>query len=68
MSPDFKPNRVDVQFVKCNEAPIKPLIEALSFIKNKTHWGAALRFGYLKIPAEDFALIARAMGAEHLVM
>ena len=62
MAPDFKPYRIDVQFARCNEAPIKPLIEELSFIKSKTHWGAAFRFGQLKIPAKDFALIAGAMG------
>ena len=62
MSPDFKPYRVDVDFRPCREAPIKPLIDKLSFIKNKTSWGAAFRFGQLKIPAQDFALIAEAMG------
>jgi hypothetical protein len=61
MAPDFKPYRVDVRFLPCTEAPIKPLIEQLTFIKSKTHWGAAFRFGQLKIPAADFALIARAM-------
>jgi hypothetical protein len=64
MSEDFKPYRVDVKFVKSKEAAIKPLIDKLSFIKSKTHWGAAFRFGYLKVPAEDFALIAAAMGAK----
>jgi hypothetical protein len=64
MSEDFKPYRVDVKFVKSKEAAIKPLIEKLSFIRSKTHWGAAFRFGYLKVPAEDFALIATAMGAK----
>ncbi len=64
MSTDFKPYRVDVVFLKAKEAPIKPLVEGLSFIKNKTHWGAAFRFGYLKVPPEDFRLIARAMGVE----
>jgi hypothetical protein len=63
MSPDFVPYRVDVQFEECSEARIKPLIESLSFIKNKTHWGSAFRFGYLKVPADDFAIIARAMNA-----
>ncbi|MDB5946470.1 MAG: hypothetical protein JWQ33_1496 [Ramlibacter sp.] len=62
MSGDFKPYRVDVGFLKAEEAPIKPLIEHLSFIKSKTHWGAAFRFGYVKVPPEDFALIAAAMG------
>jgi predicted RNA-binding protein len=67
MSANFKPYRADVQFSRCKEAPIKPLIEKLSFIKNKTHWGAAFRFGQLKIPAKDFALIAEAMGCVSLV-
>src|SRR5262249_6870414 len=62
MSPGFKPYRVDVQFMKCKEAPIKPLIGRLSFIKSKTHWGAAFRFGQLKVGAADFLLIAKAMG------
>jgi predicted RNA-binding protein len=61
MSPEFKPFRVDVHFHACREAQIRPLINELSFIKNKTHWGAAFRFGQVKIPAADFALIARAM-------
>ena len=41
MSPDFKPYRVDVEFARCDEASIKPLIERLSFIRSKTHWGGA---------------------------
>jgi hypothetical protein len=64
MSEDFKPYRVDVKFAKSKEAAIKPLIEKLSFIRSKTHWGAAFRFGYLKVPVEDFVLIASAMGAK----
>ena len=62
MTPDFKPYRLDVTFLESREAPIKPLVDGLSFIRNKTHWGAAFRFGQLKIPAEDFDLIAQAMG------
>ena len=64
MADDFKPYRVSVSFIKAREAPVKPLIESLSFIKSKTHWGAAFRFGYVKVPAEDFQLIARAMDAD----
>jgi hypothetical protein len=64
MTGDFKPYRVDVRFLKAKEAPIRPLIQALSFIKSKTHWGAAFRFGYVKVPGEDFNLIAKAMGVE----
>ena len=62
MSPDFKPFRVDVQFHDCQDAPIKPLIDRLSFIRDKTHWGAAFRFGYLRVPEADFQRIAQAMG------
>jgi hypothetical protein len=63
MTPDFKPYRVDVRFMRCRAAPIKPLIHGLSFIKNKTRWGAAFRFGHLKISMGDFKMIAEAMGA-----
>jgi len=62
MSPDFKPYRVDVDFLEVKDAPIRPLIERLSFIKDKTHWGAAFRFGQLRVPSADFMLIAEAMG------
>jgi hypothetical protein len=62
MSPDFAPYRVDVSYLDCCEAPIKPLVEQLSFIRSKTHWGATFRFGQIKIPAGDFALIDQAMG------
>lgn len=61
MSEDFEPYRVDVTFYPSREAPIKPLVERLSFIRSKTHWGAAFRFGYVKVPQADFAFIADAM-------
>ena len=64
MTDDFKPYRLDVRFLKTREAPIKPLVNDLSFIKSKTHWGAAFRFGQVKISAKDFKLIAKAMGVE----
>jgi EVE domain len=61
MSPDFKPFRVDIQFSACSDAAIKPLVEHLTFIKSKKHWGAAFRFGCIKVPEADFARIADAM-------
>ncbi|MEO7725955.1 MAG: EVE domain-containing protein [Burkholderiales bacterium] len=64
MTPDFKPYRVDVRFLACREAPIKPLIDQLSFIKSKTNWGGAFRFGQLKVPDADFRRIAQAMDCE----
>jgi len=63
---DFKPYRVEVKFHKCCEAPIRPLINQLSFIKNKTHWGAVFRFGHLKVSADDFYLIGKSMRCEAL--
>lgn len=62
---EFRPFRVDVDYLRSEPAPIKPLIAQLSFIRSKTHWGAAFRFGMLRIPEADFALIAAAMGCAH---
>ncbi len=67
VTPDFKPHRVDVQFVPSKEAQIKPLIGHLSFITSKSRWGAAFRFGLVQVPARDFALIAERMGAVSLM-
>ena len=61
MSEDFNPYRIDVDFLASKEAAIRPLIEQLSFIKDKSHWGAAFRFGYIKASAGDLELIAAAM-------
>lgn len=62
MGEDFHPFRIDVQYLTAHDAAIRPLIEQLSFIKDKTHWGAAFRFGQVKVPAADFKMIAEAMG------
>jgi hypothetical protein len=64
MAPGFTPYRRDVRFLPCKEVKIRPLIEKLSFIKNKKQWGYAFRFGYLEIPEEDFQLIASCMLGE----
>jgi hypothetical protein len=60
----FAPFRLGVDYLPAQDAPIKPLIEHLSFIRNKAHWGAAFRFGYLRVPEADFARIAAAMGRD----
>jgi hypothetical protein len=44
--------------------PIRPPIDDLTFIRNKAYWGAAFRFGVLRVPAGDFATIAAAMGRD----
>ena len=57
MAPGFVPWRRNVDFHKCHEAPIKPLIGDLNFIADPAHWGYKFRFGLFEIPKADFALI-----------
>jgi hypothetical protein len=57
-----QPFRRPVHWIDAAPAPVRPLIDALGFIRNKAHWGTAFRFGYLRVPPEDFARIASAMG------
>jgi hypothetical protein len=61
MGGGFIPFRRKVQFLPSNDISILPLINDLTFIKDKTHWGAPFRFGTLQIPEEDFQLIASRM-------
>ena len=60
----FKPFRLDLLFFKAKETAIRPLLNDLSFIKDKAHWGGVFRFGYLQVPAPDFKIIAEAMGRD----
>jgi hypothetical protein len=64
MGGGFVPYRLDVAYRPCREAPIQPLIPRLSFIKDKTRWGGAFRFGHLRVAPGDFALIAKHMGCD----
>lgn len=58
----FFPFRREVEYFTAEDAPIRPLICGLTFISNKQYWGATFRYGFLRIPEEDFARIADAMG------
>ena len=60
----FRPFRLDVDYLPAQAAPVRPLIAELSFIRSKEHWGAAFRFGVVRVPESDFARIAAAMGRE----
>jgi hypothetical protein len=44
-------------------APIRALLDDLSFTKGQPNWGMALRRGSFRITGEDFRRIAGAMGA-----
>ena len=63
--PDTRTNsksyRRNVQYNKSNDADIRPLIEKLSFIKNKKRWGFYLISGFKEIVKEDFTLIKHSM-------
>ena len=61
MSPDFHPWRRNVDFLDCAETPIRPLIEQLDFIEDKSRWGYKFRFGVFKIEDGDFDVIRSAM-------
>lgn len=61
MSEDFIPYRRNVNFYKCEETQIEPLIEHLGFIKNKASWGYPFRFGFFEINKSDFELIRSEM-------
>jgi hypothetical protein len=61
LSGGFIPFRRNVLFVLSHDVSILPLINNLTFIQDKTHWGAPFRFGVLQIPEQDFRLIAEKM-------
>lgn len=64
MGNGFRPYRRQVSFQPSREVAIQPLVEQLSFIKDKQYWGAPFHFGLLEIPAADFHLIATQMLVE----
>lgn len=61
MKPDFHPWRRRVEFLTCEEAPIRPLIEGLIFIQNKQQWGYPFRRGLFEVNKDDFERIAKDM-------
>jgi len=63
MTPTFVPFRRDVQYRKCKDAPIHPLLDKLSFTVGVTNWGYKFRFGHFEITEADFLLIEEAMQA-----
>jgi EVE domain len=61
MSKTFVPFRRDVRYRKAQDAPIRPLLDELSFTRGVKSWGAKFRFGHFEISAADFALILSRM-------
>ena len=62
MTPDFLPWRRRVEFLPAVHAAIKPMINNLEFMKDKTHWGYPFRRGLFEIEHDDFLIIANGMG------
>jgi predicted RNA-binding protein len=61
MSPDFVPYRRDIRYLEAQDVPIRPMLNSLGFITDKSKWGSAFRFGHLEISRADFELIASSM-------
>jgi hypothetical protein len=59
--PGFKPWRRGVKYVEVTEAPIRPLVDQLTFSRKKVAWAAAFRFGFFEISGKDFRTIEAAM-------
>jgi hypothetical protein len=62
-SPDFKPFRRRVKYIPAQDTKAAPLVNDLTFIRNKKAWGYVMRLGLVEIPEHDFLLIAQKMGA-----
>ncbi len=61
MGNGFVPFRRNIEFKKCKEVSILPLIDKLEIIKDKKHWGYPFRFGFLEISEKDFKVISELM-------
>ena len=61
MTPSFHPWRRKIMFFKCSELPIIEILNDLSFIRDKQHWGFPFRRGLFTIPENDFNIISGAM-------
>lgn len=58
----FRPYRRAVHYYEGRDAPIHPLLQTLSFTRDRVSWGQMFRRGTFRIDPEDVGAIARAMG------
>ena len=61
LTPAFQPWRRNVDFLDCTETPIRPLLDQLDFIEDKSRWGYKFRAGVFKIDDHDFEVLRSAM-------
>jgi hypothetical protein len=55
--------RRGARYFASQPADVYPLLDKLSFVHDRSHWGMAFRRSLFKVAETDFALIAAAMGA-----
>jgi len=61
VSDTFHPWRMAIAFAPSAQAPIRPLLGELGFIKDPAKWGFVFRRGLFEIPADDFDTVIAAM-------
>jgi hypothetical protein len=59
--PEFQPWRRRVQFLATVETSIRPLLDDLDFVVDKSRWGYRFRAGLFPIDQHDFDVIRSAM-------
>ena len=64
IGPDFHPWRRNVSWLPAHQAPIRLLLDALSFTSGRANWGYPFRRGHFEIAEADFRTIAAAMGVD----
>jgi predicted RNA-binding protein len=57
-SPDFRPFRRKVRYLRTGEVKIEPLINELDFIRDKRSWGFTFKYGLVEIDRKDFKRIS----------
>lgn len=63
MGGGFVAHRRKVSWFEASDAAIQPLLPLLSFTRDRSKWGMALRRGMFTIDQNDYDIIANAMGA-----
>lgn len=57
--------RRDIAYeASAHEAGVYPLLDELSFVKDRTHWGLFFHRSLFSVSRDDFAKIAAAMGVD----
>ena len=64
MGNGFAPYRLDVEYATARAVSILPLLDKLTFTKDRKNWGQQFRFGHFEIPENDLVLIANEMGVK----